>query len=51
MGFLAGGCDGGVGFSEGVCNSERGSFGGRTRGFLTAILDFCGEESSTDACD
>lgn len=49
-GALEGGCEDAVGFSEGICKSERGSVGGRTRGFLTAILAFCGEESSTDAC-
>lgn len=49
-GFLTGGCDCGVKSSEGVCSSERGFFGGRTRGFLTAIFDFCGEESNTYAC-
>lgn len=49
-GFLDGEGEDGVGFSEGICISERASLGGRTRGFLTEILDFCGEESSTDSC-
>lgn len=48
-GVLAEGSEDGVGFIEGICISERGSLGGRTRGFLMAILDFCGEESSTDS--
>lgn len=38
----------GVGSSEGIFSRERGSLGGLTRGFLTAILDLCGVKSSVD---
>lgn len=49
-GVLDGEGEDGVGFSEGISISERASLGGRTRGFLMEILDFCGEESSRDSC-
>lgn len=48
-GTLTGTCEEGVGSKEGICSRERGSLGGLTRGFLTAILDLCAVQSSTKA--
>lgn len=49
LGTLTGRRGEGVGSTEGICSRERGSLGGLTQGFLTAILDLCAVKSSADA--